>query len=279
MSQDKWFVTRFSEYKVKRNTNINNIANILEDETQSNYFDIPDDVERNTLYMCYELYSTFDYDGKGYIPLKLLEEWSKTRNELLQKSTKVNTNKYDRYKSAIQRMCNSIETYKNRYLSKRDINVKDDTKQKNEEDNVINEDDTIFITISEFINFCAPIFDEISSFEVKGKSKSHAKTDSIHFKTSTETNIALTNYFGTVTNIPPNGEFTPLSSSPSSYLEPTCNNVMKGVSIPMHNPVLYITDSNLYHNSLWNPCKEGKIASLLTWGKDIDDIQRINDKI
>ncbi|KAH8738776.1 hypothetical protein FG386_000567 [Cryptosporidium ryanae] len=274
MNKDKWYVNKFLDYKVKRNTNINNIANISEEDAQCNYFDLSDDIGKSTLHMCYEFYSTFDYEGKGYIPLKLLEEWSKIKNESLQKSDGENTKKYDRYKLSIQKMCNSIESYKNKCLSRKNVDVDEEKGQKIEAGEETNKNnDTILITVSEFIHFCAPIFDEISSSELSIKNKMQPKVDSIHFKTLTESNISLTNYFGTATNISLNGKFIPLSSSPSSYLEPTCNNAIKGVSIPIHNPALYVTDSNLYHSSLWSPCTNDNTASLLTWNKYLNDIQ------
>ncbi|KAH8582439.1 uncharacterized protein ELE39_001095 [Cryptosporidium sp. chipmunk genotype I] len=272
MSQERWFVCKVKDFMAKRNTKINNLANIYSDDQNDleTFFDLPDKAGSYTLFMCYKLYSLFDPENKGYISLKSVEEWAKMQyNSFCQdNNSSIDAKTFDKYKGKTQRICNSIETYKNNYIYYLKL------KKGVEELEVDSKD--ITITISEFISFVSPLFDNVEDI-YKKEHKSLSNCSAVHFAHIKETNLSLTNYFGTVTNSDPIGKFIPCTSSSSLYLEPKSKSVSRGESRPFKNNILYISDSNLYHSSLWSPCAVPASSSLHAMARELNRLQDTNN--
>ncbi|OII73953.1 uncharacterized protein cubi_02755 [Cryptosporidium ubiquitum] len=272
MSQEKWFVCKVKDFMAKRNTKISNLAKIYSDDLNDmeNFFELPEKSSPYTLFMCYKLYSLFDPDNKGSITLKSVEEWAKKQHNSFCQDNNLNvdTKIFDKYKGKTQRICNSIETYKNNYIYH--LKIKEGVEElKIDSQNII-------ITISEFISFISPLFDNIEDI-IKKNQKSLSNCSAVHFAHILESNISLTNYFGTVTNTDPVGKFVPCTSSPSLYLEPKAKSVSRGESRPFKNSILYISDSNLYHSSLWSPCTVPASSSLHSMARELDRLQAANN--
>lgn len=271
MSQEKWFVCKVKDFMAKRNTKINNLARLYSNNFDSteDFFELPEKSSSYTLFMCYKLYSLFDPENKGYITLKSVEEWSKMQyNSFCQDNNlNINASVFDKYKGKTQRICNSIETYKNNYI----YNLK--VKEGIEELEI--DSQNILITISEFISFISPLFDNIEDI-IRKDQKSLSNCSAVHFAHLLESNTSLTNYFGTATNVDPIGKFIPCTNSPSLYLEPKSKSVSRGESKPFKNSILYISDSNLYHSSLWSPCTIPKSSSLHSMTRELNKLQKAN---
>ncbi|KAJ1615419.1 hypothetical protein OJ252_138 [Cryptosporidium canis] len=268
MSGEKWFVCKVKDFMTKRNTKINNLANIYSDDSNysEEFFDLPDKTDSYPLFMCYKLFSLFDPENKGYITLKSIEDWSKFQYNSLCQITDLNSDakSIDRYKSKIQRVCNSIETFKNNYTNHLKI--------KEGREDIKIDTQSILITISEFIGFVSVIFDNKEDI-IKADQKSIYNHSAVHFAHLFETNVCLTNYFGTVTNTDPAGKFIPRTSSPSLFLEPKAKSVSRGESRPFKNNILFVSDSNLYHSSLWSPCVVPHTSSLHSMARELNKMQ------
>lgn len=267
MSQEKWFICKVKDFMAKRNVKIRNLANIYSEDLgySEDFFDLPEKTGSYPLFMCYKLYSLFDPENKGYVSLKSVEEWTKLQYATLCQDSNLNCDAkvFDRYKSKVQRVCNSLETFKNNYANY--------LKAKEGSEEIVIDPKSIVITISEFISLVSVIFD--NNEDVCENYKFKSTRSAIHFAHLLESNLSLTNYFGTVTNTDPVGKFIPCTSSPSLYLEPKSSSVSRGESRPIKNNVLYISDSNLYHSSLWSPCVVSGSSSLHAMAKELDRIQ------
>ncbi|OLQ17752.1 hypothetical protein ChUKH1_17785 [Cryptosporidium hominis] len=272
MSQEKWFVCKVKDFMSKRNTKINNLANIYSGNQNDleEFFEMPEKTGPYAVFMCYKLYSLFDPEDKGYISLKSIEQWAKMQyNSFCQdNNSSIDAKTFDMYKGKTQRICNSIETYKNNYIYY--------LKLKEEVEDLEVDTQDIPITISEFISFVSPLFDNVEDSHTK-KHKSLSNCSAVHFSHIQETNLSLTNYFGTVTNSDPIGKYIPCTSSSSLYLEPKSKNVSRGKSRPFKNNILYISDSNLYHSSLWSPCINPASSSLHAMARELNKLQDSND--
>ncbi|KAF7457842.1 hypothetical protein HWI79_1618 [Cryptosporidium felis] len=264
-NKGSWFVTKVGDFLAKKNTKINNLANVNSEQSiQDGFFALPESIDNYTLFMCYKLYSLFDPENKGYITLQSVDEWAKTQSSSFSQdsSPEVDAKTWDKYKGRILRVCNSIETFKNRYQ----------TLMGNEEARVEIDCREVLITIGEFVHFFSPLFDSIEEMKNNSK-KQRSKNPPVHFATLIESNISLTNYFGTMTNTEQTGNFIASTISPSPYLEPKSKTISKGGSKPISNDILYITDSNLYHSSFWSPCRLPESASMHAMFSELDKIQ------
>lgn len=268
MSQEKWFVCNVKDFMSKRNTKISNLANINSDELSysEDYFNLPDKMGSYPLFMSYKLFSLFDPENKGYVTLKSVDDWAKLQYVTLSQGGNLSgdTKVFDRYKRKIQRVCNSLETFKNNYANY--LRARDGVEE------VEVDPQSIVITISEFIGFVSVLFDNNEDVQEKSHKLKSARS-AVHFAHLLESNLALTNYFGTVTNADPVGKFIPCTSSPSLYLEPKSKSVSRGESRPLKNSILYISDSNLYHSSLWSPCVSSASSSLQATVKELAKLQ------